>query len=136
MSDSEQQSPNRTDRGAPAPGGAPNRARRPPHQSNNRNKGGVAGVAVAELREWIEQTAHTEGPTYAAKVHINGANHPTAFLSVDYGMRGRPVRLTADQTQDLIGRMRRAAYEIAGERDCNIRVSCDTANNIWWAAVS
>lgn len=68
-------------------------------------------------------------------IHVNGTTNPTAVLTIDFGAPLNPVRLTQDQVQDLMGRMRKATRELYSN-DVNVRVSMDHQNGIYWASVA
>jgi len=70
-----------------------------------------------------------------AKIHVNGKDHPSAVVVVDFGYPTPPVRLNSDQSQDLAGKMRKFTRELIN-KDVNIRVSSDNyLGVVYWASI-
>lgn len=133
MSDQAQKevrSPRRQPREAPAAPQNP-RGAAPRNDAGKRDRAprpqrGQSIASVVELREWL---ATLEGPT--AAVHVNGPQYSHAVLVVDFGSPLKPVKLSPEQTQDLVGRMRRATRDLL-QRETRIGLFNDQSNGVWW----
>jgi hypothetical protein len=68
-------------------------------------------------------------------VHVNGTIHPTAVVTIDLGVPKEPTRLTQEQAQELISRLRKLTRDLYKD-DVNIRVSSDHHNGIFWSSVA
>jgi hypothetical protein len=68
-------------------------------------------------------------------IHVNGPAHSTAVVTVDLGAPLNPTRLSQEQAQELISRLRRVTRELYKD-DVNIRVSSDHHNGIFWSSVA
>jgi hypothetical protein len=68
-------------------------------------------------------------------VHVNGTSHPTAVIAVDLGAPKTPTRLTQEQAQELIARLRKTTRDLYKD-EVNIRVSSDHHNGIFWSSVA
>lgn len=69
-------------------------------------------------------------------IHVNGKEHPTAIVVVDFGQPLEAVRLTQEQGQELASKLRKFARELVN-KDANVRVSSDNyAGVVYWASYS
>ncbi len=68
-------------------------------------------------------------------IHFNGTIHPTAIIAVDFGAPISPVRLSQDQVQELMTKMRKVTRDLYSN-EVNIRVSSDHQNGIFWASIA
>lgn len=68
-------------------------------------------------------------------LHVNGAVHPGAVLTVDFGTPLVEQKLEAEQSAELVTRMRTATRTLLHDKEVNIRVSNDATNGIWWTTV-
>ena len=91
---------------------------------------GQSAPDQAEFRTWLA----TLGLEISPALHINGKYFDTV-LTVDFGQPLKPVRLTDDQTSELVTRVRKLTRSIVG-REINVRVSNDSATGVWWASIN
>jgi hypothetical protein len=68
-------------------------------------------------------------------VHVNGASHTGAVLAVDFGTPLTEQKLTAEQSAELVTRMRSATKTLFQDKDINVRVQNDNSNGIYWTSV-
>lgn len=73
-------------------------------------------------------------------IHVNGKDHPTAVVVVDFGAPLEAVRLNPEQSQDLAGKLRKFTRELVynprNDREVNVRVSSDNyLGVVYWASV-
>jgi hypothetical protein len=69
-------------------------------------------------------------------VHINGISHPSAVVVVDFGTPlTDPVKLTPEQTAELISQVRSATKMLYRDRDVSVRVQSDPSAGVWWSSV-
>ena len=69
-------------------------------------------------------------------IHVNGKDHPSALVVVDFGTPLEAVRLSSEQSQELASKLRKFARELVS-KDTNVRVSSDNYHGIvYYAAVS
>lgn len=69
-------------------------------------------------------------------IHVNGKDHPTALVVVDFGTPTESVRFTSEQSQELASKMRKFARELVA-KDANIRVSSDHyCGLVYWCSFS
>jgi hypothetical protein len=67
-------------------------------------------------------------------IHVNGKEHPTAVVVVDFGAPLTQVKLSPEQNQELAGKLRKFARELVN-KDANLRISSDNyLGLIFWAA--
>jgi hypothetical protein len=67
-------------------------------------------------------------------IHVNGKEHPTAVVVVDFGSPLTQVKLTPEQNQELAGKLRKFARELVN-KDANLRISSDNyLGLIFWAS--
>lgn len=83
-----------------------------------------------EFRLWLA-SLNLINPT----LHINGTAYAGAVLTVDFGTPLTEQKLDADQSAELVARMRNAARILCQDKDSNVRVQNDIQNGIWWASV-
>lgn len=98
---------------------------------NVRPQRGKRQFDPSELRGFLDTL--TVGVT--PSIHVNGISHPTAVVTVDFGAPLQPVRLTQEQVQELMARMRKATKDLFGS-EINVRVSSDHHNGVFWSSVS
>jgi hypothetical protein len=67
-------------------------------------------------------------------LHVNGAAHPGALLTVDFGTPLIEQKLDPVQSAELVSRMRVAAKSLLQDKETNVRVQNDGNNGIWWAS--
>jgi hypothetical protein len=68
-------------------------------------------------------------------IHVNGKEHPTALVVVDFGAPLEAVRLNSELSQELAGRLRRFARDLL-TKESTIRVSTDNYNGVvYWASI-
>jgi hypothetical protein len=71
-----------------------------------------------------------------ATIHVNGREHPTAVVVVDFGAPLQQVRLTSAQNIDLGGRIRRYTKDVLN-KDIYIRIASDNyAGVVYWSTVA
>lgn len=69
-------------------------------------------------------------------IRVNGKEHPTALVVVDFGAPLDSVRLNSEQSQELATRLRKFARELIN-KDVNVRVSSDNyLGVVYWASIS
>lgn len=86
----------------------------------------------SELEDFLENLDLPVAPS----IHINGNGHPTAIVVVDFGAPTDPVRLTADQNQELTSKLRKFTKELLKNKDIFVRVSSDNyAGVVYWSAL-
>jgi hypothetical protein len=87
---------------------------------------------IDEFRVWLAGLGFQSEP----KIHINGVNHSTAVVTVDFGTPlVEPLKLNAEQTADLISHMRIATKSLYRDREVNVRVQNDSSTGIWWTSI-
>lgn len=68
-------------------------------------------------------------------IHVNGREHPTAVVVVDFGAPLTQVKLSPEQNQELAGKLRKFAREFV--KDANVRISSDNyLGLVFWAATT
>jgi hypothetical protein len=65
-------------------------------------------------------------------VHVNGAAHPTAIVTIDFGVPLNPVRLSQEEEGVLADHLRAATLAVL-DREQRIGFYRDTTNGIWWS---
>jgi hypothetical protein len=100
-------------------------------RSPTRPQRGKKQFDTSELATFLETINVGVTPT----IHVNGTSNPTAVITVDFGSPIQSVRLSQDQVQDLMTRMRKTSREMFSH-EVNIRVSSDHQNGIFWASVT
>lgn len=69
-------------------------------------------------------------------IHVNGKEHPTAVVVVDFGAPLTQVKLTPEQNQELAGKLRKFARELVN-KDANLRISSDNyLGLVFWASTA
>lgn len=87
--------------------------------------------ARAELESYLSTLDLPNKPT----IHVNGKEHPSALVVVDFGAPLDPVRLNLEQSKELADRMRKFARDLLS-KDLSIRVSSDNYNGVvYWASI-
>jgi hypothetical protein len=84
----------------------------------------------ADFRAWLS-TLDMINPT----LHVNGAAHPIAALTVDFGTPLTEQKLSSEQSGELVTRMRAATRTLYQDKEITIRVQSDPMTGIWWASV-
>ena len=85
-----------------------------------------------ELEDFLDSLDLPNKPT----IHVNGREHPTAVVVVDFGAPLQQVRLTSAQNIDLGSRLRRYTKDILN-KDFNIRVASDNyAGVVYWSNIA
>ena len=69
------------------------------------------------------------------KLHVNGPAHTAEVVTVDFGTPLVEQKLEAEQSADLVARLRNATRTLFPDKDVNIRVQNDPANGIWWSSI-
>jgi hypothetical protein len=87
-------------------------------------------VDLSDFKLWLAGLDVGVNPT----VHVNGHQFAQAILAVDFGQPLRSVKLSSEQSQELVAHMRRLTTEVMG-REMNVRVSYDHQHGIYWSAV-
>lgn len=87
-------------------------------------------IDVTEFRSWLETLDVGVTPS----IHINGYGYP-AIMAVDFGSPLKPVKLTYDQNQELLERIRKTTREVVG-REANVRVQHDQSAGIFWSSLA
>lgn len=112
----------------------PSEERKPRQQQRraprNAATSGRRTADVSSLKEWL---ASLDLPVKPA-IHINGHAFTSAVLTVDFGSPLKPVKLSFEQNQELMERMRKLTRDVLG-REGNVRISHDAPNGIYWASV-
>lgn len=88
---------------------------------------------IDEFRVWLENLGFHSAP----KVHVNGAIYTTAVIVVDFGTPlAEPVKLTPEQSAELIGHIRSNTKSLFRDGDIVVRVQNDSNTGIWWSNVT
>lgn len=105
---------------------------RRPRTEGTRNSRGPRRIDTFELRNWLSELNLGIVPN----VHVNGPQHSSAVITVDFGSPIPSIRLTSEQAQELNARLRRLTKELYTRDDVNVRVSSDNQNGVYWSSVS
>lgn len=93
-------------------------------------------MSKSSSRVELERVLSSFNLENGARIHINGKEHPTAVVVVDFGQPDQAVRLNSEQNSDLVHVLRKFARE-QYNKDVNIRVSSDNyAGLVYWASAS
>lgn len=84
---------------------------------------------MENLRKWVERQA--ESPT----LHINGNDHPTALITVDFGQPLTGVSMTSERSGELSALARAAAKSLTRRRG-QLRTSYDNHRGVFWVSIS
>ena len=84
----------------------------------------------ADFRAWLT-TLDMINPA----LHVNGTAHPFAALTVDFGTPLVEQKLSAEQSGELVTRMRAATRTLYQDKELGVRVQNDPANGIWWTSI-
>ena len=84
---------------------------------------------VEALKNWV--AAQNDAP----KLHINGNDHPTAMIVVDFGQPLRGAVMNAERSAEVSGLLRAAAKSLTRRRG-QIRAQYDNHHGIYWASIS
>lgn len=69
------------------------------------------------------------------RLHINGSDHPTALITVDFGQPLSGVSMNHDRFSELSGLMKAAAKTLLKRRG-QVRVNYDNHHGVVWAALA
>jgi hypothetical protein len=73
-------------------------------------------------------------------IHVNGKEHPTAVVVVDFGAPLTQVKLTPEQHQELAGKLRKFTKELVVKdtsKDLNVRISSDNyLGLVFWSSTA
>jgi hypothetical protein len=100
-------------------------------QSNPRPRAARKSIDTTELRAWLD----SQGFPVNVAIKVNGTNHPTAVITVDFGSPVVPVRLSDDQRDNIaywIKDLTMALYTTP----VNVRVTHDPQNGILYTSVT
>jgi hypothetical protein len=86
---------------------------------------------TSELRSWLDSQAFPVFPS----ITVNGTNHPTAVITVDFGSPIVALRLSTDQAEKLHARLRSLTRDLYSN-EVNVRVSSDPQNGVFWSTVA
>lgn len=81
------------------------------------------------LKNWI--SAQNDSP----KLHVNGNDHPTALVVVDFGQPLTGVSMGSDRSTELTALMR-AAAKVMTRRRGQLRTQYDNQRGVFWASIS
>lgn len=81
-------------------------------------------MAKASPRVELENYLNTLNVKVKPAIHVNGKDHPTALVVVDFGTPIEAVRLSSEQSQELASKLRKFARELVSA-NANVRVSSD-----------
>jgi hypothetical protein len=84
---------------------------------------------VETLKNWIAE--QNDSP----RLHINGNDHPTALITVDFGQPISGIQLSNDRGNELSALLKAAAKSVNRRRG-NVRVNFDHHHGVMWASVS
>lgn len=85
-----------------------------------------------DLEEFLDSLDLTVKPT----IHVNGKDHPTAIVVVDFGAPLQSVRLSSNQSNDLGTKIRRYTKDILN-KDAYIRIASDNYSGIvYWSTIT
>jgi hypothetical protein len=88
---------------------------------------------IDEFRVWLEELGYPSAP----KVHVNGVAFSTAVIVVDFGTPlVETVKLTAEQSAELISYIRNNTKSLFREREVTVRVQNDSTTGVWWSNVT
>ena len=68
-------------------------------------------------------------------LHINGNDHPTAIITVDFGQPLRGVTISNDRGNEL-SRLIKDATKSLSRRRGQIRVNFDSHHGVFWSSIS
>lgn len=84
---------------------------------------------VEALKNWV--SAQTDAP----KLHINGNDHPTALVVVDFGQPLRGTQMTSERSAEISNLLKAAAKSLTRRRG-QIRAQYDNHHGVYWASIS
>lgn len=97
---------------------------------NNRRAARKRVYSVTPLQEYLDGLST---PTRGS-VHVNGPTHLQAVVTVDFGEPIEHYRLSSDDMQGLVSRMRSLTQDVIG-RDAFVSVNSDNKRGVHWASV-
>lgn len=68
-------------------------------------------------------------------LHVNGHEHPTALITVDFGQPKGGVSIPTDRGHELTSLLKAAARSVT-RRKGNVRAHYDNQHGVFWASVS
>lgn len=87
---------------------------------------------IDEFKTWLDGLGYQSAP----KIHVNGIGHPIAAVVVDFGTPLQEVvKLTPEQSAELIGYIRSTTKALHRGSEVSVRVQSDSSTGIWWASV-
>lgn len=87
------------------------------------------------MTELATLTSYLSAQTDAPRLHVNGSEHPTALLVVDFGQPLAGIQMNHDRFSELSGLMKSAAKSLLKRRG-QIRVNYDNQHGVVWAALA
>lgn len=84
---------------------------------------------VEALKNWVASQSD------APRLHVNGNDHPTALITVDFGQPKTGVHLSSERGNELSSLLKAAAKSITRRRG-SIRVNYDNHHGVMWASIS
>lgn len=115
-------------KGSKAPPKGPKKDR---PQSNTRARVGRRTVDTTEFRSWLDSQGFAVNPT----IKVNGPNHPSAVITVDFGSPVVPVRLSNEATENVAYWLKDLT-QLFYTNPVNVRVTHDPQNGVFWATVN
>ncbi len=96
----------------------------------------MAKTFNSSTRNDLDQFLNSLDLEVRPSIHVNGREHPTAIVVVDFGSPKHPVRLNSEQNQELTGKLRKLTKDLLN-KDVYIRVGSDNYNGvIYWTSVA
>lgn len=92
-------------------------------------------------RKDLEAFLESLNVEFTPAIHVNGKDHPSAVVLVDFGAPLQSVRLSPEQHQELAGKLRKFTKELVAKKDRqedpNVRVSSDNyLGLVFWSSVT
>jgi hypothetical protein len=84
---------------------------------------------VETLKRWVAQQED------APRLHINGNEHPTALITVDFGQPTSGINLSNDRGNELSSLLKAAAKSLTRRRG-SVRVNFDHHHGVMWASIT
>lgn len=87
---------------------------------------------LEEFKLWVSGLESVITPN----VHLNGRDHSTAILTVDFGSPlDESNKLSPEQNADLITKMKTLTKSLY-KSEVNVRVQNDQSNGVWWTSIN
>jgi len=96
-----------------------------------RTKRVVSTNEMIDLKQWLIDLNLGVIPT----VHVNGPLYTTCVLAVDFGTPLKGIKLTPEQSSELVTRLR-GVTKIVMSKEVKVGVLTDHSAGIWWTTVS